>query len=114
MRIFSQMALHHLPDFWKYAAIRHVYDILKEGGKFYLKDVIFSSKIKDYQEFFNGFVEGVRAKTDEGFAEQAAGHIRDEFSTFDWVIEGFFRQAGFKLIETHYIQGFMGIIVGQK
>ena len=110
--IFSQLALHHLPDFWKYAAIQRIYNFLKPGGVFYLRDVIFSANVQDYGELFHNFANYF--KTDSEISERVYGHIRDEFSTFDWVVEGFFRQAGFRIIDSNNTQGFMGVIVGQK
>ena len=40
--VFSQMALHHLPDFWKQVALLRIAELLRPGGKFYLSDVVFS------------------------------------------------------------------------
>jgi len=41
--------------------------------------------------------------------EDAEGHFRDEFSTFDWVIEGMLVRAGFTIldhrVESHVILG---------
>ncbi len=37
--IFSQLALRHLPDFWKSIALKKIYNVLKPGGRFFLKDV---------------------------------------------------------------------------
>ncbi len=37
--VVSQLALHHLPDFWKSIALRRIYKMLKVNGKFFLKDI---------------------------------------------------------------------------
>ena len=110
--IFSQLALHHLPDFWKYVAIQRIYNFLKPGGLFYLRDVIFSSNVKDYRELFQTFINFFQI--DPEFADRVSGHIRDEFSTFDWVIEGYLRQAGFRIIETRNQTGYLSVIVAKK
>ncbi len=39
--IVSNLALHHLPDFWKMIALKRIYKLLKNGGTFYLGDVVF-------------------------------------------------------------------------
>lgn len=31
--VVTQIALHHLPDFWKQIALLRIFDMLKEGGK---------------------------------------------------------------------------------
>ena len=33
--VYSQLALHHLPDFWKQIALKKIYSLLKSGGKFF-------------------------------------------------------------------------------
>ena len=38
----SGVALHHLPDLWKLVALRNVARALKPGGRFLLRDVVFS------------------------------------------------------------------------
>jgi len=38
----SQLALHHLPDFWKAVALCRISDALRPGGRFFLRDVVFS------------------------------------------------------------------------
>jgi ubiquinone/menaquinone biosynthesis C-methylase UbiE len=34
-RIVSNIALHHLPDFWKMIALKRIYNLLKNDGTFY-------------------------------------------------------------------------------
>ena len=34
--VFTQLALHHLPDFWKFVALKKINTLLKKGGKFFL------------------------------------------------------------------------------
>jgi len=45
--IVSNLALHHLPDFWKMIALKRIYKLLKNGGIFYLGDVVFHSQLKN-------------------------------------------------------------------
>ncbi|MCP4644538.1 MAG: class I SAM-dependent methyltransferase, partial [bacterium] len=40
--VVSQVALHHLPDFWKQIALQRLFDMVKPGGRLYLRDVVFS------------------------------------------------------------------------
>ena len=40
--VVTQFAMHHLPDFWKEAALRRIAKMLKPNGKLFLNDVIFS------------------------------------------------------------------------
>jgi len=94
--IVSVAALHHLPDFWKAVAFKRMYDMLKPGGKLYLFDVIFTFPIDSYQIEFNCWVNGMAEKAGQSMAQETIVHIRDEYSTFDWVIDGMLERAGFK------------------
>lgn len=91
----SQLALHHLPDLWKLAALRRVARYLKPNGKLYLRDVIYPTGVPDYDAYFAGLLAGVRREGGDELANQTIAHIRDEYSTFAWVIEEMLRQAGF-------------------
>ena len=51
--VITQLALHHLPDFWKLVALKRISQMLKDGGKLYLRDVVFPSNVEDYDVFFN-------------------------------------------------------------
>ena len=58
--VVSQLALHHLPDFWKMIAIRRIFGMLKAGGKFYLKDTVYSFDVDDYKNYFDNLIDGVK------------------------------------------------------
>jgi len=95
--IMSQLALHHLPDFWKSRALSVIAAKLKPGGKFYLRDVVFSSEINDYESYFYSFIEGIRAAAGDKVADETILHIKEEYSTLDWIIEGMIERAGLKI-----------------
>jgi len=40
--VYSRLALHHLPDFWKAVAIARVAEMLRPGGVFRLSDVVYA------------------------------------------------------------------------
>src|SRR6202161_3700094 len=41
--VVSEFALHHLPDFWKAVALSRIYNALKHGACFFLRDIVFVS-----------------------------------------------------------------------
>jgi len=43
---------------------------------------------------------------DDRLAEEAVVHVRDEFSTYDWIMEGIIRSSGFQIDTAEYRQGF--------
>ncbi len=96
--IITQLALHHLPDFWKLAALKRIGGFLKRNGKFYLRDIFFPPNIPDYNAYIAGMLAAIRATSGPELADQTAAHIRDEFSTFTWVVEEMLKQAGFEVL----------------
>jgi len=112
--VVSQLALHHLPDFWKLIAIKRIYKMLKDGGKFYLRDTVYSFNVEDYSFFFNNLIRGVKSVAGEELAEDLKIAIRDEYSTLDWVMEGLLERAGFSIDKAEYSEGFMAVYVCTK
>jgi putative AdoMet-dependent methyltransferase len=92
----SGAALHHLPDAWKLVALRNIARVLKTGGQLLLRDVVFSlsqnESPEDCFERFSGAFPNMR--------EEAARHAAQEFSTYDWIMEGLLERAGFKVLST--------------
>ncbi len=99
--IVSNLALHHLPDFWKMIALKRIYQLLKNGGTFYLSDVIFSFPIEEYNHRIDNWIDTMKEKVGINFAKEAEMHIKDEFSTFDWVMEEMLHKSGFEFDIRH-------------
>ncbi|MCI5226719.1 MAG: class I SAM-dependent methyltransferase [Candidatus Electrothrix sp. AX2] len=95
--IIANITLHHLPDFWKQIALCRLHDLLKPGGKMFLADVVFTFNPRDYQETIDGWLDGMRELAGEKIADETVVHVRDEFSTWDWVMKGMIERAGFQL-----------------
>lgn len=111
--VISQLALHHLPDFWKTRALNTIAERLKPNGRFYLRDVVFSPGTRDSDEFFQAVIEGIRSQAGEEVAQQTIQHIKAEFSTFDWILEGMITRSGLELIEINN-NGFLSVYVCKK
>ncbi len=94
--IITKVALHHLPDFWKMAAFSRMNKMLKKGGILFLSDVIFSFSIDKYPEYFDRMVNNAEKNVDSGLAKEAEIHLKEEFSTFDWVIDEMLKKTHFK------------------
>jgi putative AdoMet-dependent methyltransferase len=100
--VVTKFAFHHLPDFWKAIAIRQIYAMLKVGGQFYLRDVVFSFAPQDYEANIEAWINAVASETGDGFSRaDFEMHVRDEYSTYGWILEGMLRQAGFS-VHTNY------------
>lgn len=105
--IFTQLALHHLPDFWKSIALKNIYHLLKTGGRFFLKDVVYPGDREDYDSFFSAIINGIEQSAGAEFTKEIIGHIRKEYSTLDWIMEDLLQRAGFSILETHVEGGFI-------
>jgi putative AdoMet-dependent methyltransferase len=106
--IVTQLALHHLPDFWKQIALSRMADMLSDGGKLCIRDVIYSFQIKDYERSIDRFISISSEKVSEEFADRIISHIKNEYSTMDWIMEGMIERAGFNIDRKYYSEGFIG------
>jgi ubiquinone/menaquinone biosynthesis C-methylase UbiE len=104
--VVSTAVLHHLPDFWKFVGLLRVNRLLKSGGKFYLFDVVFPGAEKDIRKPVEEWKNSMKEKVGPEFAAEVETHIRDEFSTYDWIMEGLLTRAGFRIDRTDYSDGF--------
>lgn len=106
--------LHHLPDFWKLAALKRCYGMLKPGGRFLLFDIVFPSCEADLEKKIDEWIKAVDIMADARLAEEAVIHARDEFSTYDWIMEGIIRRSGFQIDSSEYGKGFQTTYVCTK
>ena len=101
--VYSRYALHHLPDFWKAMALRRVRSILRPGGVFRLWDVVYhfdlaeaEVRIEEWCSPYGDEVEGDWARW------EVEEHVRDEHSTFTWLLEPMFERTGFTVEDASY------------
>lgn len=108
--VATTFALHHLPDFWQAVALRRIFAMLSPGGCFYLRDVVIPDA-SDLVEPVQSFIDGQANAGGDFLREDAEGHFREEFSTFDWVIEGMLARTGFAIVdhqvESHVISTYL-------
>lgn len=112
--VVSQLALHHLPDFWKLIALQRICCIMKDQGRLYLKDTVYSFDVHKYREFFNDLVSSIHRLAGKEIAEDVQLAIRDEYSTCDWVMEEILKRAGFNIDEKEYLEGFIAVYICTK
>lgn len=101
--VYSRYALHHLPDFWKVVALTRLRAMLRPGGVLRLWDVVYHfdpADAADRIEAWCSTMDGVgaggwnRADLEE--------HVRDEHSTFSWLLEAMLRRTGFAIEDAEY------------
>jgi putative AdoMet-dependent methyltransferase len=112
--VVTQIALHHLPDFWKQVAMMRIAAMLRDGGKFCLRDVVYSFDISHHDKYLEGFVSKASEMAGLEFADRIAAHVKNEYSTLDWIMEGMIERAGFKIINVEKEYGFFALYLCKK
>ncbi|HUL05453.1 MAG TPA: class I SAM-dependent methyltransferase [Candidatus Acidoferrum sp.] len=96
--IVSKYAFHHLPDFWKGVALVRMKEMLGRGDRLFLRDVVFSFPPAEHRREIDAWIARMAQPSGEGFtAADFATHVRDEHSTYDWIIEGLLERTGFRI-----------------
>ncbi len=112
--VVTQLALHHLPDFWKQIALMRVADILKDGGKLCLRDVVYSFDVNAYEDFFEEYISKGAEKVGDEFSSRIEAHVKNEYSTFDWIMRGMLERAGFRVDLADHKDGFIVLYLCTK
>ncbi|WP_407147912.1 class I SAM-dependent methyltransferase [Bradyrhizobium sp. ORS 86] len=99
--IVSEFTLHHLPDFWKAVAVSRIFNALKPGANFYLRDMVFVSMPDGVERDVEGWAD-FSIKNHDFERESVMTHMRDEYSTFGWVMERMLTETGFTLVSADY------------
>ncbi len=102
--VYSRFALHHLPDFWKAIALGRIAGVLRPGGVLRLWDVVYSFEAADAERRIEAWItETMTADVEHGWTRsELAEHVRDEHSTFTWLLEPMIERAGFDISDANY------------
>jgi ubiquinone/menaquinone biosynthesis C-methylase UbiE len=104
--VVSGAALHHLPDVWKFVALRNIARVLKTDGQFILRDVVFDLKKDEApQECFVRFINSFNDKVRPG----AIGHVSKEYSTYTW--KGFWRVRALRSFRPRPVRRVFGFTI---
>jgi putative AdoMet-dependent methyltransferase len=112
--IVSSHVLHHLPDFWKLIGLRRMAQMLKTDGKLYLFDVVFSFDIESYESCIEEFIRSMTNRLGLQSRDAIKTHLRQEYSTCDWTMEGLLERAGFQIESADYKDGFFAAYLCTK
>jgi ubiquinone/menaquinone biosynthesis C-methylase UbiE len=101
--VYSRFALHHLPDFWKVVAFDRLHRSVKPGGVVRLWDVVYDFAPAEAEERLEAWCatggDGVEGEWSRAELEE---HVRDEHSTFTWLLEPMMRRSGFEVAEAEH------------
>ncbi len=112
--ISTVAALHHLPDFWKLVALRRLASMLKPEGRLFLFDVVFSFDIAEYERGVERFIGKTREQMGPNGQSESEMHVRDEYSTCDWIMKGLLEKAGFGIQTADYHDEFLASYLCMK
>jgi ubiquinone/menaquinone biosynthesis C-methylase UbiE len=97
--VYSRYALHHLADLWKVVALERMAAMLRHGGMLRLLDIVFGFDPGDVGAGLQAWVDAFPEAVPEGEWNRAdiVEHVRDEHSTFTWLLEPMLERAGFSI-----------------
>ncbi|HYV17285.1 MAG TPA: class I SAM-dependent methyltransferase [Conexibacter sp.] len=99
--VYSRYALHHLPDFWKAIALRRIAELLRPGGILRLWDVLYGFEPAEAEAHIEQWIAQTASDAlgDGWTRAELEEHVRDEHSTFTWLLEPMLERAGFVIEE---------------
>ena len=101
--VYSRNALHHLPDFWKAVALERIAALLRPGGVLRLRDIVFAFEPSEATTRIAAWLETAAPNTKAGWTrEELERHVREEHSTFSWLLEPMLERAGFRIEQAEY------------
>ncbi len=101
--VYSRYALHHLPDFWKGVALARIHRILRPGGILRLWDVVYGFQPIEAESRVEEWCAAAGSAIESGWSRaELEEHVRDENSTFTWLLEPMIERNGFTINEAIY------------
>lgn len=98
--VHSRHALHHLPDFWKGAALARIHDLLAPGGVLVLRDLVYDFDPAEIDRRIEDWLANAAPAPASGWTRsELETHVRSEHSTFTWLLEPLLGHAGFEILE---------------
>jgi SAM-dependent methyltransferase len=101
--VYSRYALHHLPDFWKTIALTRLHQILRPGGILRLSDVVYSFDPATAPDRIEAWCATANTSTEDNWSRaELEEPVRDEHSTFTWLLEPMIQRSGFTIEQATY------------
>ena len=100
--VYSRFALHHLPDFWKAIALERIRRMLRPRGILRLWDVVYHFPVDEAEDRIERWCATGSSGDGEWTRADLEEHVRDESSTFTWLLEPMIVQTGFEILDAGY------------
>lgn len=98
--VYSRWALHQIPDFWKSIALTRMRAALSSGGILRLSDIVYSfdpAEAEARVEAWCSTVPSTASDEVEWVRSDLEEHVRDEHSTYTWLLEPMIERCGFRI-----------------
>lgn len=98
--VYSRWALHQIPDFWKSVALARMRRALRPGGVLRLSDIVYSFSPDEAEARIEAWCSRLPATAvneGEWVRSDLEEHVRDEHSTYTWLLEPMIERCGFRL-----------------
>lgn len=104
--VYTRHALHQLPDFWKAVALQRIANMLRPHGLLRLRDLVYDFDPGAVGERVEHWLGGATSDPSAGWtAAELATHVRDEHSTFSWLLEAMLERTGYDILERSTSRG---------
>ena len=101
--VYSRYALHHLPDFWKVLALQRLRHIVRTGGVLRLWDIVYNFNPSEAKNRLDAWCATLNNNSENGWNRaDIEEHIRDEHSTFSWLLEPMMERSNFDVEDVVY------------
>lgn len=100
--VYSRYALHHLPDFWKAVALGRIRRMLRPGGLFRLWDVVYHFPAGEAEDRIERWCATLPSDGEGWTRADVEEHVRDEHSTFTWLLEPMILHTGFEILDARH------------
>jgi ubiquinone/menaquinone biosynthesis C-methylase UbiE len=101
--IYSRYALHHLPDAWKAIALERLARVLRPGGVLRLWDVAYSFDPAEAEARLEAWCASAGEDVEQDWSRaELEEHVREEHSTFSWLLEPMIERAGLHIEDVWY------------
>lgn len=101
--VHSRYALHHLPDFWKALALARIHRLLAPGGVCRLIDVVYHFPVAEAEDRIEAWCATGGDDIEGGWSRaELEEHVRDEHSTFTWLLEPMMESVGLSIEDASY------------
>lgn len=102
--VHSRWALHHIPDFWKVQALARARRALRADGLLHLSDIVYSFEPSQADQYLRAWCDSLPVDAPDGEWRRAdiEEHVRDEHSTYNWLLESMIEKTGFTIERSAY------------